>query len=153
MGKLDYKQNTINVDGLKVENTQHGWMLKVRKGAQWLGSILYGNEINDKNVFIPKVWVDIGITKNAATSTVVNLPNFIKPQDVVSISLMVNLGLNHLHCWAWDTVKGVASDHDDTNRIEVSYEAATNKVHFLNLGSSSGNGARGKNYRLAVFFK
>ena len=147
--RVDYKQDLLNVDDIRVTNTSKGLMLRIKKGVQWFNALLYGNEIQNPNIFIPKVWIYSGVTASATSGTL-QLPSFLNAENIISVSYMHNFSSDKLHFWAWDTDEGAASN--SVNEIDLAYDKSENSI-LWELGSASSEQVQGKEYRIAVFFK
>ena len=161
MAQVDYKQNLLGVDDIRVVSTAKGWMLRIKRGVQWFNAILYGENIKHKDVFIPKVWHKRDSTLDSLTTTIY-LPEFINDGNILSINFMINLGGDQrYHFFSWDTPgtegeTGTTHSHaqtsghpSDNNMLDVYYDRPSNSISAFTVGSST----RAKEYRLTVFFK
>ena len=154
MAQVDYRQNLLGVDDIRVVSTAKGWMLRIKRGVQWFNAILYGEDIKHKDVFIPRAWHKRDVTSDVALGDFsIYLPEFINDGNILCINFMINLGSNKYHFWSWDTIFGVLNTSEGgdvtTNKAEVYYDRVDRKIVLANRGSAT----NGKEYRLTVFFK
>ena len=146
---------------MQVRQTGLGARLFAKIGGRWLSNILYGNEIDSTDVFIPKVWHKRDSTLDSLTTTIY-LPEFINDGNILSINFMINLGGDQrYHFFSWDTPgtegeTGTTHSHaqtsghpSDNNMLDVYYDRPSNSISAFTVGSST----RAKEYRLTVFFK
>tara|TARA_R100000808_G_C2154693_1_gene165921 strand:- start:5300 stop:5890 length:591 start_codon:yes stop_codon:yes gene_type:complete len=73
---------------LEVRNTSLGARLFAKVGGRWLSNILHGNELDNPDVYIPKIWqasIDVpaseGSTGDSTVQKKIYLPDFINQKN------------------------------------------------------------------------
>ena len=79
---------------MQVRQTGIGARIFAKLGGRWLSNVLYGNEIDDPDVFVPKVWTkDFDLPtesgENAGNNPVTLgiLPEFINFDDIIAFTV------------------------------------------------------------------
>lgn len=129
---------------IQVRQTTLGARIFAKIGGRWLSNLLYGAELDNPEIVLPRAWFKDGRTDND-DETIVKLPDFIHFGNLLGFTFNISLGSFAHHGWAWDTPGSGA----DVNRCEVYYQRVENAIYISNVGTS----ARQKQYKLLVFFK
>ena len=138
---------------IQVRQTGIGARLFAKLGGRWFSAKLFGNELDDPDIVMPKCWVKEGSLKSDAsgkTNTLIYLPEHIKSSDIVGISLLVDYAKNGQYRMIGDSMGGKVEDRDD-----LTLTLASDKI---TIGAGTDAGTAGNfwssdPYRLAVFFK
>ena len=145
---------------IQVRNTGLGSRLFAKLGGRWLSNILYGNEIDDPNVFLPKCWVHKGTFPDFDSgdandiSFVISLPNHILASSVISFSLMARgivFGGHEGYSLVGDQDDVSTATIDGAMELTVLWE--TDKSQFWIQGQEETTAFDGEDFILTVFFK
>jgi hypothetical protein len=84
---------------IQVRQTSIGARIFAKIGGQWLSNKLYGNELDDPDVFIPRVWTKyVTLPSNDTGVAVGGYPQFLTPDNIISgtISIRDAIGGNSI---------------------------------------------------------
>jgi len=139
--------NSTGIDGdIRVVETARGPKLKVRSNGKWWTADLVDESQNQTAGFIPKVWMDRGITPNMNSTAYVYPPSYVTNNTIVAISFGVSLGANSRTYFSLgDTGAALIYDmfvhyNKKLKRIKIEIKASADSVD-------------NKDYTLAVFYE
>ena len=158
-----------NIDNINAVQTPKGWMLRIKQGAQWLNTVLHGDIINDKNVFIPKAWYKIGTTTDSSGAHFtqkIYLPNYINKENIMGILFGIDStgSGGGFDFWSQGSQKMASSDEADatsaginsaTKNLRVRYHSGSN---YIQIESPDYSGrptldVHNKPFKLTIIFK
>ena len=85
--------NSTGIDGdIRVVETAKGPKLKVRSNGKWWTADLVDETQNQTAGFVPKVWVDKGITPAVGVTSYVYPPDYVTNNTIIGISFGISLG-------------------------------------------------------------
>jgi len=139
--------NSTGIDGdIRVVETAKGPKLKVRSNGKWWTADLVDETQNQTAGFVPKVWVDRGITPGMGATSFVYPPDYVTNNTIVAISFGVSLGTNERTYFSLGD-SGAALIYD----MFVHYNKKLKYVKIEIKGSADSVDL--KDYTLAVFYE
>lgn len=139
---------SLGSDGdIRIVETSKGPKLKVKSKGKWWTAELKDESQVDAAGFIPKVWVDRGLTGSAGSSPIyINPPSYVTNNNIVGISFGVSLGaFERTYYWAGNDLASA------NYNIKVHYNKRYKYIRIeLEISSSS---TENKDYTLAVFYE
>ena len=126
---------------IQVRQTGMGARIFAKLGGRWLSNKLYGNELDSKDVFIPKCWVgEIKPPVTQADNSVnahVYLPDYIRQDNFLGVTARLQfLNLNKENVvWKWsDSGSGSPSvQHPPNVEMTLRYYPDFNRISLIGL--------------------
>tara|TARA_R100001594_G_scaffold140551_1_gene185737 strand:+ start:4407 stop:4922 length:516 start_codon:yes stop_codon:yes gene_type:complete len=135
---------------IQIRQTNFGTRFFSKLGGRWFSNLLYDDIIDNPDVYLPKVWSkDFTIASTASNSPLGSIPNFIKPENIVSFT--ANIWSDSIDAmWA-------AGDHTYGGTAPLSEAQTIGVFYILNTGviyqSQVGATMQGAEVKITVFFK
>ena len=128
---------------IQVRQTGIGARLFAKLGGRWLSNKLYGNEIDDPDVFLPKCWTKVVTMPAAGTSAVdlIKMPDYITKENILCGVATVFAGTN----WAIQMNKSGGYECI----FHINSGGGNNMIRVAQIGTTVQN----KEVRLTIFFK
>ena len=132
---------------IQVRQTGLGARLFAKLGGRWFSNVLYGSEIDDPDVFIPKCWSTIvTLPGSTAATTLTYSPDYITNENILGATITI-FGANFaIFSIALDTALGTSAIYNNMFFFDA---AGTKAIKCANTGSTW----QGKETRITIFFK
>lgn len=143
---------------IQVRQTGLGARLFAKLGGRWLSNVLYGNEIDNPDIIIPKAWVYRGTTPDfvdalgggATLNKTISLPEFITNSNIISWHLFLEQTFGSITELA-PVQFGEVSDAQYEDMEMYVFLLSASRIRIQ--GTSASTDAANKPYILTVFFK
>ena len=141
--------NTTGIDGdiRIVESAGTPPKLKVRSNGKWWTADLVDETKAQTAGFVPKVWVQSGITRSGAGDQYIYMPSYVTNNNVIAINFSISIGEAERVYW-WLGESGDAAVYD----MYVFFNQRNNYVR-IEINASGGGDVDGKDFTLAVFYQ
>ena len=152
---------------IQVRHTSIGARLFAKIGGKWLSSFLYGDEIDDPNIIVPKAWYKLGRTTDSDTfADQVFLPDYINQENILGILFGITTSANNYDFWSQGNKKIDASNdeadavdavvHGADYNVRVRYHSGSNYILIQSpdyTGRPTMTPVKNKQFKLTEFFK
>ena len=132
---------------IQVRQTGLGARLFAKLGGRWFSNVLYGSEIDDPDVFIPKCWSTIvTLPGSTAATTLTYSPDYITNENILGATITI-FGANFaIFGMSLDNALGIFASYNNMFYFDA---AGTKAIKCANTGSTW----QGKETRITIFFK
>ena len=152
---------------IQVRQTGIGARLFAKLGGRWFSNKLEDNLIDDKNIFIPKVWYLEGQIESSISSYPHNekyyLPNYINHNRILGIMFGVTTSAKSFDVWNMggeehgttgymSATSSGGSSLEKTKACRVRYNIAKNYIE-IKIPHNEATDMPGEKFKIAVFFK